>query len=230
MIATVFFSVQSSGQSTNLFNGIDLSGWHVDVPENDTSKNAVNPFITRNGLLVSMGKPNGHLITDAFYKNYRLVVEYRFAAAPGNCGVLVHASRPRVLYKMFPQSIECQLMHQNAGDFWCIGEDISVPEMEKRRGPKVNWGITEGKERRIINLTDSSEKQLGEWNTMSIECFQNTIKVWVNGDLVNDGFNCTASQGQIALQAEGAEVEFRKIYLTAIENLSPSKELTNADN
>ena len=37
------------------------------------------------------------------------------------------------------------MMHKDAGDFWCIGEDITVPEMEKRRGPKNEWGVTEGK-------------------------------------------------------------------------------------
>ena len=50
---------------------------------------------------------------------------------PGNCGILVHASTPRRLYGMFPQSIECQMHRGNAGDFWCIGEDISVPDMEQ---------------------------------------------------------------------------------------------------
>jgi hypothetical protein len=110
--------------------------------------------------------------------------------------------------------------HNNAGDFWCIVEDIKVADMEKRRGSKQNWGITEGKERRIKNLTDSSEKPVGEWNTMTIECFKNAIRIWVNGDLVNDGFGCTANKGQIALQAEGSEVECRKMVLTPIKKLS----------
>ncbi len=48
---------------------------------------------------------------------------------------------------------------------------------------------------------------------MVIECRDNTIKVGVNGDLVYEGFNLTAKKGRIALQAEGAEVEFRKIEL-----------------
>jgi len=204
----------------NLFNGKDLSGWHVDVPQMDTSANAINPFIVRNGMLVSLGSPGGHLITDAEYKNYRLQVEYRFAGKPGNCGVLVHASAPRALYKMFPKSIEVQMMHENAGDFWCIVEDITVPDMEKRRGPKEQWGITEGKERRIPNLTDKSEKPLGEWNTMTIECLADTIKVWVNGDLVNHGFNATAQKGNIGVQAEGSEVEFRKLELTSIASIT----------
>ena len=111
------------------------------------------------------------------------------------------------------------MFHENAGDFWCIVEDIEVPDMEKRRGPRSEWGITEGKQRRILNLTDGSEKKPGEWNTMVIECVKNTVKVWVNGDYVNEGTNCTASKGQIALQAEGAEVEFRKVILTPIKKL-----------
>lgn len=220
VIVFLLGSVVSPAQSHSLFNGKDLSGWHVDVPAMDTDKTAINPFIVRNGLLVSLGTPGGHLITDAAYQNYRLQVEYRFAGVPGNCGVLVFASTPRTLYKMFPKSIEVQMQHGDAGDFWCIVEDITVPDMETRRGPKTDWGITEGKGRRIKNLTDSSEKPVGEWNKMIIECVGNSIKVWVNGDMVNYGFNCTADKGNIALQAEGSEVEFRKLELTPIKKFS----------
>ncbi len=206
--------------SRSLFNGKDLAGWHMDVPELDDNPEARKPFKVREGRLVSLGTPRGHLITDKAFQNYRLEVHYRFPGTPGNCGVLVHASQPRALYKMFPKSIEVQMHHTNAGDFWCIVEDIQVDNMVKRRGPKEEWGITEGKKRRILNLTDDSEKPLGQWNRMVIECVGNEIKVWVNGDLVNHGFGCTASKGQIALQAEGSEVEFRKIQLTDIESLS----------
>lgn len=210
----------SIAQGTSLFNGKDLSGWHADVPEMDTNSTARNPFIVRNGMLVSLGTPGGHLITDKVYQNYRLTVEYRFAGKPGNCGVLVHASTPRALYKMFPKSLEVQMMHENAGDFWCIVEDVTVPDMETRRGKKENWGITEGKERRVKNLTDNSEKPLGDWNTMVVECYKDSIKVWVNGDLVNYGYNCTASKGQIAVQAEGSEVEFRKLDIETIKGIT----------
>jgi hypothetical protein len=206
----------------NLFNGKDLAGWHADVPELDKNPDGPKPFMVRNGLLVSLGDPRGHLISDNEYQNYRLIVEYRFAGKPGNCGVLVHASQPRALYEMFPQSIEVQMAHENAGDFWCIAEDIAVPDMEQRRGPKENWGTTADKVRRILNLTDGSEKPAGEWNTMVIECVDDKVKVWVNDDLVNEGFNCTAKKGHIALQAEGSEVEFRKLVLTPITALSAS--------
>jgi len=213
-------SVITNAQSISLFNGKDLSGWHVDVPEMDNNPDAINPFIVRNKMLVSLGTPGGHLITDEEFKDYRLEVKYRFAGEPGNCGVLVHASTPRALYKMFPKSMEVQMMHKNAGDFWCIVEDIKVPDMEARRGKPEEWGITEGKKRRVLNLTDNSEKKVGKWNTMIVECLDREVKVWVNGDLVNHGSDCTANSGQIAVQAEGSEVEFKKLLLTPITSLS----------
>lgn len=215
-----FSLLQNETKAQSLFNGKDLKGWHADVPEMDKNPDAINPFMVRNSMLVSMGTPGGHLITDKIYQNYRLEVQYRFAGKPGNCGVLVHASTPRALYKMFPKSLEVQMMHKNAGDFWCIVEDISVPDMIERRGPKEEWGITEGKKRRILNLTDNSEKPVGEWNTMIVECVDREIKVWVNGELVNYGYDCTANKGQIAVQAEGSEVEFRKLELTKIKKIT----------
>jgi hypothetical protein len=200
----------------SLFNGKDLSGWTIDVPALDKKPNLTKPFTVRNGMLVSLGKPAGHLLTEKEYSNYRLEVEYRFAGKPGNCGVLVHASKLRNLYKMYPKSIEVQMNHQHAGDFWCIVENIKVQDMEKRRGPQKNWGITEGKARRILNLTDGSEKPVGEWNAMTIECAGNEVKVWVNGDLVNHGFDCTAKSGKLSIQAEGSEVEFRKLDIRSL--------------
>ncbi len=228
LILIVFVAVYScknnDTETRSLFNGKDLTGWYVDVPAMDNNPDTINPFIVRDGMLVSLGTPPGHLITDSVYQNYRLIAEYRFAGEPGNCGILVHASAPRALYDMFPKSIEVQMMHENAGDFWCIVEDITVPNMEERRGPKEDWGITEGKNRRIKNLTDGSEHPAGEWNTMTIECVDDEIKVWVNNDLVNYGYDCTASKGKIAIQAEGSEVEFRKLALTPISKFTRKEE------
>ena len=214
----LFSSCVSAPKAQSLFNGKDLSGWFADVPAKDKKPELRDSFIVRDGKLVSLGSPGGHLITDASYSNYRLEVQYRFAAAPGNCGVLVHASKPRALYGMFPQSIECQMRDKMAGDFWCIEENIEVPDMEKRRprGKDQKFGGGPKDARHIFNLTDGSEKPVGEWNTMVIECKADTIKIWVNGDFVNEGYNCTVRQGQIALQAEGSEVEFRKVELTKL--------------
>lgn len=207
-------------RAISLFNGEDLSGWYTDVPAMDTNPDTINPFTVRDGKLVSLGKPGGHLITFMKLWDYRVNFDYRFAGKPGNCGALVHISEMRRLYSMFPQSIEVQMMHENAGDFWCIGENIEVDDMESRRGPKENWGVDGKKARRIVNLHDNVEKPLGEWNHMQIECLGREVKVWLNGVLINYGYNATADSGQFALQSEGAEVEFQNLYWMPIKKLS----------
>lgn len=208
---------QSGPQTIPLFNGEDLSGWHSDVPAADDGADVPPSFVVSEGLLISQGNPGGHLITDGTYRDYRLTVEYRWAGEPGNCGILVHASTPRRLFGMFPQSIECQMHVGNAGDFWCIGEDITVDDMVARRGPRESWGVDGNLNRRIRNTTDDSERPPGEWNEMVIECRGDRVDVWVNGDLVNQGYDCSASEGSIAIQAEGARCEFRKVELTSLE-------------
>lgn len=200
-----------------LFDGSSLEGWHVDIPAADDDPTIGPAFVVRDGMLVSLGQPLGHLITDEQFSDYRLDVEYRFPGEPGNCGVLVHSSTPRRLYGMFPQSIEVQLQSGHAGDFWCIGEDISVDDMaERRSGDPSKWGGEQDQSRNIKNLTDDSENPVGEWNSMRIECAGDAIRVWVNGDEVNHGYDCTATRGAIALQAEGTEVEFRKLEMTPL--------------
>ncbi|MFT4540584.1 MAG: hypothetical protein ACI835_003035 [Planctomycetota bacterium] len=211
-------SCRSTGSRTlELFNGNDLDGWYTDIPDADDGSELPDSFVARDGMLVSNGSPQGHLITNEAFANYRLELEYRWSGEPGNCGVLVHASVPRRLYGMFPQSVECQLHVGNAGDFWCIGEDISVDNMIERRGEEEGWGVDEGDRRRIKNTTDDSELAAGEWNSMVIECSERRVDVWVNGDLVNQGYDCTADRGQIAIQAEGAACEFRRVLLTPLE-------------
>ena len=98
--------------------------------------------------------------------------------------MLVHASTPRAL-GIWPKSIEVQLFKGNAGDLWVIGTDLDVPDEAARK---------EG--RRHKNLTDGSEKPIGEWNRMEITCKGDTLRVKVNGDLVNEATNCTVTRGR----------------------------------
>jgi len=226
LLAPFFTSCQTAKigkEGLSLFDGKSLAGWHIDVPEMDKNPDAVNPFFVRDGKLVTLGTPGGHLISNITMANYRMNLTYRFTGNPGNCGALVHVSKPRRLYSMFPQSIEVQLKTTEAGDFWLIGEDLEVPNMVERRGPKEKWGIDGNKNRRIPNLTGNVENEPGEWNKMQIECLSNEIKVWLNGQLVNYGYNASANSGSFALQSEGSEVEFKTVYWTPIKKLSENQ-------
>ena len=223
LLSTVFLLLSCSEnkhpKTRSLINGTDLSGWHIDVPDMDNDPAVINPFIVRDGMLVALGEPLGHIVTNAEHENYRLEVEYRFTKEAGNGGVMLHSSTLRAVNDLFPQSLEVQMKHENAGDFWCFQEDIEVPDMETRRGPKETWGSTADKQRNIPKLTDA-ENPAGQWNKLTIESVEDEVKVWLNDVLVNYGYNCTAQKGKIALQSEGSEIEFKKVDLTPITEIT----------
>ena len=116
----------------------------------------------------------------------------------------MHASTPRVL-GIWPKSVEVQLQKGDAGDFWIIGTSLHVPDEAKRK-----------KDRRYLNLTDNSEKPMGEWNHFEIVCRGNEITVRVNGDLVNHATDVSVTRGAICLQSEGVPIEYRNIVLTPL--------------
>lgn len=91
--------------------------------------------------------------------------------------------------------------------------------METRRGPKEDWGSTADKQRNIPKLTNA-ENPAGQWNKLTIESVEDEVKVWLNDVLVNYGYNCTAQKGKIALQSEGSEIEFKKVDLTPITEIT----------
>lgn len=56
-----------------------------------------------------------------------------------------------------------------------------------------------------------------------MESVGRSVKVWINGGLVNRGFNAAAARGEITLQSGGYEVEFRKVSMTRITRLKVKK-------
>ncbi len=196
----------------SLLNGKDLTGWSVDVPAHDAKKPEKPTFFVEDGMLVTSGKPLGHIYTEASFSDYSLTIEYRFPENAGNCGVMVHSTEKRFHNKMFPRSIEVQMFSGNAGDFITIGEDITGTNGASN--PEL---VGKSKTSRKENLTNKSEKPIGEWNTMVIHCQGDVIVVTVNGDLVNVGTKSSVTKGMIGLQSEGSRVEFRKIELTKLK-------------
>jgi len=193
------------GETVALFNGKDLSGWTFHLADPNVKMEDV--WSVQDGLLTCTGKPAGYLITEKDdFHDYRLTVDWRWHTGKGgNNGVLVHCSTPGAL-GVWCKSVEVQLANGNAGDFWVIGTELDVPnEAERKKG------------RRHLNLTDDSEKPLGEWNTMEIVCQSNEITVKVNGDLVNQATNVSETKGAIALQSEGTPIQYRNVKLTPLK-------------
>ena len=138
--------------------------------------------------------------TEKDYRDYKLTVEWRYTKS-GNSGVLVHTQEPD---KVWPKSIECQGQFGNQGDFITI--DGTEFKEQKAAG-----------NRRVVKRGESNEKPVGEWNTYEIVCAGNTIKVYVNGRLMNEATECSVSSGSICIQSEGGQHEVRKVFLEPLK-------------
>jgi len=193
-------------RTIQLFNGKNLTGWSCDL--SDPNARMEDVWSVEKGILICKGRPVGYLRTEKDdYSDYVLELEWRWpeGSRPGNNGVLVHCSTPRIL-GIWPKSIEVQLEHQQAGDFWVIGTELDVKNENVRK-----------QGRRHINLTDGSETPLGKWNYMKITCKDSEVIVKINGDLVNHATNCNVTLGAIGLQSEGVPIEFRNIRLSSLD-------------
>ena len=103
---------------------------------------------------------------------------------------------------VWPKSMEAQLHSKNAGDIWNIGDFPA----------KADAARTEGRRTRKEHPTN--EKPLGEWNEYRIVMDGGTLELYVNGLLQNRATDVEVVPGRIALQSEGAHIEFKDIVLT----------------
>ena len=106
--------------------------------------------------------------------------------------------------KVWPKSIEAQLLSENAGDFWLI-DGTEIKEHKDKSS------------RRVGKREESSEKTPGEWNKYEIFCKGNTIQLYVNGVLQNEGTEASVQSGKICFQSEGKPIQFRSIYLEPVD-------------
>ena len=200
-VATIFSAAADEPvkptETMALFNGTDLSGWKQFLPQPEA--NPADTWSVSNSEIHCTGKPAGYLRTEKTYADYVFHVEWRWTGKPGNNGVLVHMSGND---KVWPKSIEAQLMNGNAGDFFVI----DGTEFKEHRG-------VEG--RRVPKKEPSNEKPAGEWNAMDVTCVGDTIEVRVNGLLQNKATETSVTSGHICLQSEGAPIAFRNVTLSA---------------
>jgi len=209
LLLLIFFCCILSGcsapnEQVKLFNGKDFSEWKLFVPDENVDVSTV--WSVKDGVIHCAGSPNGYMRTEKDFSDYNLYLEWRWVERAGNSGVLLHMSGQD---KVWPKCIECQLMSDNAGDFWLLaGTGITVD------GKAVK---SPGSPTRVAKKQASNEKPIGQWNTYDIYCKGDTIECFVNGILQNNGTDATTTKGKICLQSEGAPIEFRNIYIIPLK-------------
>jgi len=193
-----------------LFNGRDLTGW--------TNVNcAPETWSVRDGKIYCTGKPVGGLRTVRQYENFIIELEWRHLQRSGNSGFFAWGSPINAPGVPFLRGIEVQMLdHGYAEDF------------EKKSGKKSDWFTTHGDVFAIHGATmdyvgrtngkrsfptEERSKPSPEWNHYRIVANNGSLRLHVNGKEISGGDNANYRKGYLALESEGAPVEFRNIRI-----------------
>jgi hypothetical protein len=143
-----------------------------------------------NGIIIgSLLRGTGFLITEETYANFELELEF-YPDETINSGVFVRCKEQRL---SFTDCYELNIWDHH-------------PEPGDRTGALVS------RTQPLKQVTT-----INQWNTYRIRCEGNTIKAWINGDLVVDVVNEDLVEGYIGLQADGlGMVQFRNVELTKL--------------
>jgi len=192
-----FWGLNSSAQKyTSLFNGKDLSGWHIYGTE--------KWYVDNDGNLVCESGPDkkyGYLGTDKVYKNFILDLDFK-QDANGNSGVFVRSSI------------------ESTGKY---GPNITGWQVEVAPSGLHTGGVYEsgsGGRGWLIQPSLEKEKVLkqGEWNHMRIKVKGDKLTSWLNGvQMVHlKDIKFGKGEGHISLQIHnggGIKVRWKNIQI-----------------
>ncbi len=228
------------------FNGKDLTGLYTF--QKDTGReDPKSVFTVHDGMIHISGEGAGYVATEQSYKNYHLVVEYKWGQKSDgskyvrNSGVLLHKINPD---RVWPTCIEVQLAQGCEGDFIVIrGADAEgkpasatmtcetrVAEDGRTRwhpggtksvysGKQFWWSKHEPGFKELLDTRgkDDVASPLGQWTKVECLCSDDRITVKINGETVNEAFDVHPTAGKILLQNEGNEIFFRNFELRPVE-------------
>lgn len=200
LLTPAFAMAEDEGFSP-IFNGKDLSGW-VNV------NCAPETWGVKDGMLTCTGAPIGALRTEKQYENFIFECEWRHLKSGGNAGVFIWSSPISWPGVPFLRAIEVQVLdhgygntasHTTHGDVFPIHGSTMVP-IGRHNGMRSF-------------PSEERSKPSPEWNHYRIEAKDGVLRLSVNGKEVSGGEKCNWRKGYLALESEGAPVEWRNLRL-----------------
>ena len=131
-------------------------------------------------------------------------------------GILFHVNGEN---KIWPHSIEFQMIEGGTGDIILVDGATAVVNGETKRSVRVDrhgkgpWQDVAG----YRDPANEFEKPHGQWNVLELYADGTHIKYLVNGKVANEASDVTPARGRILFQSEGAEVYFRKLELRPLK-------------
>ncbi len=213
-------------QAIVLFDGTNLNYFDIFLKTKGLNSDPDHVFVVEKTVLHISGKEMGYIITKQPFHNYYLRAEFKWgegtyaerAGQARDSGILYNIQGEQ---KVWPNSIEFQIMEGGTGDFWMTDGASLTGRDGKRITAPAGSGLKidrfgKGPSKNVTGFRDpvgEVEKPHGEWNLVELLTQGDDVRQYVNGKLVNEGTNPQPAEGKILFQSEGAEVFFRDIKL-----------------
>ena len=157
--------------------------------------------------------------------------------AARDSGILIHSIGEDGAYSgVWMHGIEVQMIEGGTGDLLVVGDasktfELTCPTAEVTEGTphiykeggkphtinkgRIDWWGRDLGWTDTINFRGKQdvEKPHGEWNVVHVVAKGSTLRVELNGVLVNEALDVKPARGRIQIQSEGAEVFVRKVEL-----------------
>lgn len=193
-----------------MFNGRDLSGWTVINGEATTWR-----WDTERQMLITTGKPIGVMCSDRMYENFVMHVEWNHQEPGGNSGVFIWSSARPDDRDRLPDGLEVQML------------ELDWPKLNVRNGVMPTDDYVHGELFGVDGVqivpdyprgprSSSIEKRAkgrGQWNSYDLVAVDGVAKLSVNGKFVNGIRNASQRKGYLCMEAEGAEIHFRNLWI-----------------
>lgn len=218
--------IPAHGPAVALFDGHDLSAFDTFLRGRTLNEDPQHVFRVEDGVIHVSGREMGYIITKQSFHRFYLRAEFRwgegtFGERQGKArdsGILYNIQGPD---KVWPRSIEFQIMEGETGDFWLTdGAALTGADGKRVTGPPgaaLNIGhIGKGPEVNVTGFRNSAaelEKPHGQWNVLDVVVDDHEIRQYVNGTLANVGRDPFPTDGKILFQSEGAEIYFRNLQV-----------------
>lgn len=151
----------------------------------------------------------------------------------GSGDILTLAWKPNVGAKA-PTALTAEVKNDRDGEaVWTKGGESRVFPPADHTNARINWKhrSPDWVDVRGFRGPKDIENPVGEWNRMEVICKGDTIRIFLNGTLVNEGKGASPSEGFIGLQSEFAECIVRRWELHPLrsfrEKWTPEKRATD---
>ena len=209
-------SASAADEFVPLFNGKDFDGW-VNI------NGAADTWSVKDGMIHCSGKPTGAMRTVKQYENFILEGEWRHLSSGGNSGFFIWGGPIPAPAVPYLRGIEVQVLDHGYNAKGKNGWYTTHGDVFPIHGATMK-PIGKGNGMRCFPSEERS-KPSPEWNHYRIVGSNGTIRLSVNGKEVSGGDDCNYRKGYIALESEGAPVEFRNLRIMELPSSGAPPEL-----